>query len=64
VGFDCHKSSVKFCIKRGAGVVANERAEGCIRSGRAGTVEAITEKASPTNPLARPCEPFVDGAAA
>ena len=64
VGFDRHKGSVEFHIKRGAGVVANERAEGRIRSGRAATAKTIAEKASPANPLTCPCEPLVDSATA
>ena len=64
VGPDRHKSSVKFYVKRGMGVVTNESAECCIRSSRATTVESIAEEASPANPLTRPCEPLVDGAAA
>ena len=62
MGFDCHESSVKFRVKRGAGVVANEGTEGCIRSSRATAVEAVTEKASPANSLTCPCKPFIDGA--
>ena len=63
MGLDRHESGAKFCIKWGVGVVANESAEGCIRSSRAATVESIAEKASPANPLTRLCEPFVDSVA-
>jgi len=62
MSFDRHESSVKLCIKWGAGVFANESAECGIRSSRAATAEPIAEKASPANSLARPCEPFVNGA--
>ena len=64
VGFDRHESSVKFHIERGAGVVTNEGTEGCIRSGGTATAETVAEKAGPADPLTRPCEPLVDGAAA
>ena len=63
VSFDRHESSVKFHIERGAGVVANEGTEGCIRSGRTATTEAIAEKAGPADSLTRPCEPLVNGTA-
>ena len=58
------KSSVKFCTERGAGVIANESAEGCIYSRRAGTVESVADKAGPADSLTRSCEPLVYGAAA
>ena len=64
VGLDRHESSVKFHIERGAGVVANEGTEGCIRSGRTATTEAVAEKAGPADSLTRPREPLVDGATA
>lgn len=64
MGFHRHKSSVKFRIEWRASVVANESAEGCIRSSRATTIESIPEKASPTDSLTRSSEPFVDGATA
>jgi len=63
VGFHPHESSTKLWIKWGAGVVANEGAEGCVRSSRAGTAKSIAENASPTDSLTRSCEPLVDGAA-
>ena len=63
MSLDRHESSVKFYIDWGVGIVANERAESCIRSSRAASIESIAEKASPANSLTRPCEPFVDGPA-
>jgi len=64
VGFHCHESSTKLWIKWGVRIVANEGAEGGVRSNRAGTVESIAENTSPTDSLTRFCEPLVDGAAA
>jgi len=64
VGSHCYESSTKFRIKWGAGVVANEGAEGRVRSNTTGAAESIAEKAGPTDSLTRPCEPFVDGATA
>jgi hypothetical protein len=64
VGLDRHESSVKFHIKRGAGVVANEGTEGRIRSGRTATAETVAEKAGPADSLTRSREPLVNGAAA
>ena len=63
MGSDPHEGSVKFSIKWGAGVVANESAEGCIGSSGAAAIESIPEKASPAYSLTRPCEPLVDGPA-
>jgi len=64
VCFNCHESGVELWVKWGAGVVANESAEGCVHSSRAATAESIAEKASPANSLACPCEPLADGASA
>lgn len=64
MGFDRHESGAKLCIEGGAGIIANKSAEGCIRSSRAGTFESIAEKTSPTDPLTRFCEPFVDSTGA
>ena len=61
MGFYSHKSGIKFHIKRRAGVVANESAEGCIRSNGATSTKPVAEKASPADSLTRSCEPFVDG---
>ena len=63
VGSNRYKSSVKLCVERGAGVIANECAEGCIRRSRAGTVESVADKTGPADSLARSCEPLVYGAA-
>ena len=41
MGFNRHESSVKFWIKRGTGVVANESTESGVRSSGATTTEAV-----------------------
>lgn len=64
VSLDRHESSVKFRIKRRAGVVANKGTEGGVRSSGAATTKAIAEKAGPADSLTRSCEPLVDGAVA
>jgi len=64
VGSHCYESSVKLWVKWGAGVVANESTEGCIRSGGAATAESIAQEGSPADSLTCSCEPLVDGAPA
>ena len=66
VGMGSHRqeSSVELLIKWGARVVANESAEGRVRSSRARTAESIAEKTSPANPLTCSLEPLADGASA
>ena len=64
MSFHRREGSVKFWVEWGAGVVANESAEGRVRSSRAGTIESIAEKASPANSLTCSLEPLADGAAA
>jgi len=63
MGFDRDESSVKFCIKWGVGVVANESAESCVRSSRATAIEPIPEQAGPPDSLPCPREPLIDSAA-